>query len=187
MLDPESAWIDEFKKLKPASSAAAGIANLASAIEKLTNKVEPKVPGGVVSPGIFKWNKAAFIAKAMSLAPTPGPEWGVTLAGAWAAGCNTGVITPGLVTASSIWAVSQADINTLPATAATVPTVALGQAAIISILATMPAVMASTPEKGIELQAKAFRAGVLAFTFVLTGLAGTPPTPVPLSLTVPAN
>jgi len=58
----------------------------------------------------------------------------------------------------------------------------LGQAQIISILSTMPAVMQADPEGGPEVFAKAFRAGVSAFTFALIGLAGAPPAPVPLPL-----
>lgn len=178
MLDPESTWVDEFKKLKPASTPIAGITALADVIEKLTNKVDPKIPGGMAQPGIFKWNKAIFIAQMLTQQPTQGPDWVAKMAGAWSAACNAGVITPGLVTAS-IWTVSSKDTLTVPLVPATIPTVAAGQAAIMGILSTMPAVMAADPEGGPEVFGKAFFAGVSAFTFILIGIAGTPVSPVP--------
>jgi len=187
MLDSESAWVDEFKKLKPADTPIGGITALADVIEKLTNKVDAMVPGGQSTPGIFKWNKAAFVAQMLTQQPTQGPDWIAKMAGAWQTACNSGVITPGTVTASSTWAVSSLDVNTLPIVPATVPTVAVGYAAIIGILSGIPAVVASNPEKGPELFAKAFRAGVSAFTFVLIGVAGTPVSPVPLPIVATAQ
>lgn len=187
MLDPEQKWIDEFKKLGPATTPIEGITNLATCIEKLTNKVEPAVPGGQASPGVFTWNPAPFIAQMLAATPTQGPEWIIKIANAWLAGCMAGVITPALVTAPSMWQVSTKDVNTLPAVPTTVPTVAAGQAAIQAILATVAAQTASDPTKSPEIFAKAFRAGVSAFTFVLIGISGTPISPVPLPVTAKAQ
>lgn len=187
MLDPESAWVDEFKKLKPEDVSIKGIMNLADAIEKLTNKVEPNVPGGTASPGVFKWNKAIFIAQASALVPTPAPDWTAKLAGAWSAACTAGIITPGLVSAPSLWTVSSVDINTLPTAAATIPTIAAGQAIMLGMLASVPASMSSAPEKAPETIAKAFRSAVMAFTFTLIGISGSPASPVPLPVVAPAK
>lgn len=187
MLDPEQTWIDEFKKIPPAKTAIEGITNLADVIEKLTNKVEPNVPGGQGQPGIFQWNKATFIAQMMALVPTQAPDWIPKVANAWMAACSTGIITPATVTAPSLWAVSTKDVNTLPAVPATVPTVATGQAAIIGILSAVPAQVMADATKSPELYAKAFRAGVSAFVFTLIGIAGTPPSPVPTPVPAPAK
>lgn len=187
MLDPESAWVDAFKKLKPADVSLKGVANLADALEKLMNNVEPNVPGGVVKPGFFKWNKAAFIAQASALTPTPAPDWTSKLASAWAAACNTAIITPASVTAASIWTVSTSDVNTAPAGAATIPTISAGQVALSGILASVPSLMSSSAEKAPETIAKAFRAAVSTFTFTLIGIGGSPTTPVPIPVVAPAK
>lgn len=178
MLDPEGTWIDEFKKLKPATSIVEGIQNLADVIEKLTNKVDPLLPGATIAPGIFQWNKPLFVVQALALVPTPGPTWIPQLAAAWAAACTAGIITPGLVT-DPIWTVSSVDTLTVPSAAATIPTIAAGQAAIAGILSACPPLMSTNPAQSPETMAKAFRAGVLAFTFILIGIAGTPISPVP--------
>ena len=187
MLDPQNVWVDEFKKIAPASTPIMGIVNLADTIEKLTNKVEPNFPAADnVSPGIFKWNKALFIAQMLSLVPTPAPDWVPKVANAWMAACMGGIVTPGTVTASSLWAASTKDVQTLPAAAGTIPTIAIGQAAIISSMVTIPALMAVNPAQAQEMFAKSFFLAVSAFTFILIGLApGTPPIPVPM--TVPAR
>lgn len=187
MLDPESAWVDEFKKLKPADVSIDGVMKLADVIEKLTNKVEPNVPGGTVTPGFFKWNKAIFIAQASALTPTPAPDWVSKLASAWAAACTAGIITPGSVSAPSIWTVSSVDVQTLPTAAATIPTISAGQALMVGLLSTVPASMPSTPEKAPETIAKAFRTALTAFTFNLIGISGSPTTPVPLPVVAPAK
>ena len=187
MLDPENIWVMEFKKLPPANTPVEGVKNLADLIEKLTNKVDPLVPGGQASPGVFKWNKASFIAQMMALVPTQGPEWAQKVSAAWFAGCSTGIITPGLVSAPSSWQVSSVDLNTLPTVPATVPTVAAGKAAIEGILASVPGIMSANPSQSPEMFAKAFFAGVKAFTFVLIGISGTPASPVPLPITATAQ
>jgi hypothetical protein len=187
MLDPEQVWVLEFKKLPPASTAAEGLANLANTIEKLTNKVEPVVPGGTASPGVFQWNKAAFISQVASLTPTAGSEWIQKISNAWFAGCSSGIITPGLVSAPSLWPVSSTDVNTLPSVPSTVPTVTAGKAALEGLMAAMPALMSTNPAQAPEMFAKAFYAGVKAFTFVLIGIAGSPGTPVPLPVTATAK
>jgi hypothetical protein len=185
MIDPEGTWIDKFSKLPPANSGIEGITNLANIIEELTNKVEPDVPGATVSPGMFKWNKGAFIARAMALVPTMGPEWANTLAEAWQLGCMGAIITPGTVSNPSVWTASTVDVNTVPVAATTVPTIAVGQALVLAGLMTIPAMMQGDPKKSTEVMAKAFRAGVMAFTFVLIGLVLA--SPIPLPLTVPAH
>lgn len=188
MLDAESAWVDAFKALKPAKASAEGVAKLADTLEKLMNKVEPNVPGATVAPGFFTWNKAAFIAQASALTPTPGPDWGPKLASAWAAACTAGQVKPGSVTAPSIWAVSSSDINTIPAAAATIPTIAAGQVLVMAGLSSVSGLMTSSAEKAPETIAKAFRSGVMAFTFNLLGVGGTPASPVPVPvLGVPAK
>jgi hypothetical protein len=185
MLDPEPIWVLEFKKLSPQQTGIQGFTKMAEVIEKLTNKVDPSVPGGTATPGIFKWNKAAFIAQVATLAPTATPEWANTMSNAWAAACTSGVITPGLVSAPSLWLVSSVDVNTLPAAATTVPTITVGQALLLSGLLTVPGLMSTNPAMAPEAFAKAFRAAVAAFTFNLIGIAGTPASPVPLP--VPAT
>lgn len=184
MLDDESAWVDAFKALKPAKVSAQGVAKLADTLEKLMNKVEPNLPGSTVSPGFFTWNKAAFIGQASALTPTPGPDWAPKLAAAWGAACTAGQVTPGLVNAPSVWAASLVDSTTLPAAAATIPTISAGQAIITAALASIPGMMSSkdSAKKAPETIAKAFRSGVMAFTFVLSGFAGTQASPVPLIL-----
>jgi hypothetical protein len=188
MLDPVSIWVDEFKKLPPASTPIQGIINLADVIEKLTNKVDPNMPtADAVLPGIFKWNKPVFVTQMLLLVPTQTPDWIPKVASAWAAACMSGIVTPGKVTASSIWQVSVTDSTTIPAAAATIPTIAVGQAAIISMMSTVPAIMAVDPKSAQEMFAKSFRAAVAAFTFVLIGISGTPISPVPLPITFPAR
>ncbi len=187
MLDPEQTWVDEFKKLKPATTPIEGIVSLANVIEKLTNKVEPNIPGGQAQPGIFKWNKAAFIAQMMTLTPTQTPDWIPKVANAWSMACNTGIITPALVTAPSFWTVSSKDVNTLPIVPATVPTVVAGQAALIGVLSAVPAQVMADATKSPEMYAKAFRAAVSAFVFILIGISGTQISPVPLPVPVPAK
>lgn len=188
MLDPVSTWIDEFNKIPPASTSIMGIINLADTVEKLTNKVEPNAPmADSVLPGIFKFNKATFIAQLLSLTPTPAPDWIPKVAAAWSAACMSGVVTPGKVTISSMWLVSTSDVSTVPAAAATIPTIAAGQALIISTMSAVPALMSIDPKTAQETFARSFHAAVSAFTFVLIGIAGTPITPVPLPITVPAK
>lgn len=179
MIDAEQIWVDEFAKLKPAKLAIEGITNMAGVIEKLTNKVDASLPGATVAPGIFKWNKAAFISQLTALPPTPGPEWAPKIANAWAAACSTGIITPGLVTFASGWQVSTVDTLTAPAGAATIPTIAAGQAAIITALNSIPAMMKANPAEAQKMFAKAFRLGLISFTFTLIGISGTPASPVP--------
>jgi hypothetical protein len=188
MLDPESVWVDEFKKIPPATTPIEGITNLANVIEKLTNKVEPNAPmADAVLPGIFIWNKAIFITQMLALIPTQMPDWIPKVAAAWAAACMGGIVAPGKVTASSVWQVSVVDSLTVPAAAATIPTIAVGQALIISMMATVPGLMSVDAKSAQEMFAKSFRAAVGAFTFVLIGISGTPITPVPLPITVPAK
>lgn len=187
VLDPESTWIDKFKALKPQNTAVQGIQQLADTIEALINKVEPNLPGATVQSGIFQWNKAAFIAQALSLTPSPGQTWIPILAGAWTAGCSAAVITPGLVTDATLWAVSTSDTLTLPSAAATIPTISAGSSILQALLQAVPASIASTPEKAPENMAKAFRAATLAFVFTLIGIAGTPISPVPTPVPAPAQ
>ena len=187
MIDPDSVWVDEFKKLKPASTSIEGVTNLASTIKKLTDKVDPNMPGAQVAPGIFQFNQALFIAQFISQAPTQGQDWASKIASAWSAACTGGIVTPGKVTASSTWTVSSVDSSTVPTAAATIPTVSAGQAAIMGALAVVPTLMASNPTGAQEAFAKAFRKGVVAFTFVLIGISGTPISPVTLPVTVPAK
>jgi len=187
MLDPEQTWIDEFKKLPPAKTPIEGITAQADLIEKLTNKVDPLVPDGQASPGVFQWNKALFVSQMMLLVPTQGAEWVQAVSAAWFAGCSGAVITPGLVNAPSLWPVSMVDANTLPSAAVTVATLSAGKEMVTATLNLMPDIMSSTPDKGPELFAKAFRNGVMAFTFTLIGIAGTPVSPVPLPVVATAQ
>ena len=187
MLDPEKDWIDAFAALKPADVSITGIMNLADVIEKLTNKVEPNMPGATVTPGIFKFNKAIFIAQLMSLVPTPVPDWIPKVAGAWSAACMGGIITPGCVMAPSVWLVSSSDIMTIPTAAATIPTIAAGQAMIVSMMSGVPGLMAVDAKSAKEMFARSFFAAVSVFTFSLIGIAGTPILPVPLPMVVPAK
>jgi len=187
MLDPQDTWVDEFKKISPADTPIMGIINLADVIEKLTNKVEPNFPAAdSILPGIFKWNKALFVAQMLSLVPTQAPDWIPKVANAWMAASMGGIITPGTVTAASIWGQSTSDILTVPAAATTIPTIAVGQAAIITTLSAIPALTAVNPQQAQELFAKSFFLAVSAFSFILIGLApGIPPIPVPMP--VPAR
>jgi hypothetical protein len=186
MLDPESTWVDRFKKLPPARTPLEGITNLANLIEELTNKVDADLPGSQVSPGIFKWNKQIFITLMLQLKPTQGDDWIEKVSNAWMSGCSSGIITPGTVT-SPQWAVSNTDVNTAPSVPATVPTVAAGKAAVASILGQVRAMVSLSPEKSPDLYGKAFRAGIAAFTFTLIGISGSPSSPVPLTLTAKAK
>ena len=187
MLDPDSTWADEFKKMKPQKTSIQGVMQLADTIEKLINKVEPNMPGAAVSPGFFKWNKAIFIAQASALVPTPGPSWIPILTGAWTAACSASVITPGLVSNPSVWQVSSVDALTLPIGAATIPTISLGQGIMSALLQLVPLDMQTKPEKAPEDMAKAIRAGVLAFVFTLIGISGTVLSPVPTPIPAPAH
>lgn len=188
MLDPESAWIDKFKKMKPADTPIQGIQQLADTIEGLINKVEPNLPGATISPGIFTWNKPIFIAQALALAPTPGPTWIPTLASAWTAACSASIIKPGTVNDPSLWQVSTVDTLTLPVAAATITTISAAQAVLSGLLQLVPVAMAANqPGKAPENMAKAFRAATLTFMFTLIGIAGTPISPVPTPVPVPAQ
>lgn len=188
MLDPVDVWVDEFKKLPPASTPIQGIINLADVIEKLTNKVDPNVPmADAVLPGIFKWNKPVFVTQMLLLIPTQTPDWIPKVAAAWAAACMGGIVTSSKVTASSLWQVSSSDVLTVPAAAATIPTIAAGQALIISMMSAVPALMTVNATAAQEMFAKSFRAAVASFTFVLIGISGTPVSPVTLPITVPAQ
>ena len=187
MLDPEKDWIDAFAALKPADASIVGIMNLADVVERLTNKVEPNMPGATVTPGIFKFNKAVFIAQLMVLIPTPLPDWIPKVAGAWSAGCMGGIITPGCVAAPLVWLVSSSDVNTLPVAVVTIPTIAVGQALIVSMMAGVPGLMAVDAKSAQDMFARSFFAAVSAFTFSLIGIAGTPITPVTLPVVVPAK
>lgn len=188
MIDGDSVWIDKFKKIPPASTPIEGIINLANAIEGLTNKVEPNFPAAdEILPGVFTWNKAIFITQMMQLVPTQGPDWIPKVASAWSAACMGGIIAPGKITASALWLVSGSDTLTVPVAAATVPTIAIGQALIISMMSSVPAMMSINAPSAQEMFAKSFRAAVLGFTFTFIGIAGTPLSPVPLPITVPAQ
>jgi xanthine/uracil/vitamin C permease (AzgA family) len=118
-----------------------------------------------------------------------GPTWAITLGDAWQLGCIGAVVTPGLVSNPSAWTASTVDVNTVPTAAVTIPTIAAGQALVLSGLLTMPTIMQSDPKKSPEAMAKAFRSGVMAFTFVLIGLVLMPPSapPVPLPITAPVH
>lgn len=187
MLDPESDWVDAFSKLKPQSTAVQGIMQLADVIEKLTNKVEPNLPGATVSPGIFTWNKAVFVAQALALVPTPGPTWIPVLASAWSAACTASIIKPGMVSAPSIWQVSTVDTLTLPLAAATIPTIAAGQGILSGLLQLVPLDMQSKPDMAPGDMGKAFRTATLGFVFTLIGISGTPISPVPTPIPAPAQ
>lgn len=187
MLDPVDVWIDEFSKLPPAETSIMAVINLANIIEKLTNKVEPNAITALsIVPGTFIFNKATFIAQ-LVLIPTAAPDWIPKIATAWMAGCTSGFITPSTVIDPITWPVSTSDVSTVPLAATTIPTMAAGQSLLISTLSLIPSLMLVDPKLAQETIARAFYLAVSSFSFTLIGLSGTPISPVPTPITVPAK
>lgn len=187
-LDPLGTWDSEFEdKLKPVSLQPLALLNLAQVVGALTDKVQCNAPPPAsATQGIFKFNQATFIAQLLSLLPTVGPEWAQKVALAWTTACSSSIITPGTVTNPTVWTASTVDAVTVPAAAATIPTIAAGQALVLAgVLASSTALVDANLAR--KLFAGGFRAGAGAFTFIVIGLVNASPAPpVPTPLVFPA-
>lgn len=150
------------------NNAVLGITNFVNAVGDAVDLAQAD-PGGV--PGIFALNRPIFIAELSSLAPTASNDWIPIFSSAWEASLSASTVVSGTIT-DPAWLVSITDQSV----------VLLGVPAAKTKLEEelANATAENEPAKPI---AKAFIESMKALQISATGLAGTPASPVPLTLT----
>lgn len=154
-----------------------GVGNLISVLSSFTNQVQAGPTG---SPGIFTFNGPITIPLIVAMPPVADNSWIPVFAAAMIAGITAGTITPGTVT-NPAWLGSVVDVNTSPSAVATISTIAVAQATLISKLASATA--NNNPPYPF---AEAIRDAILEFIFICIGL-GPGPAFTPIPIPIPAQ
>lgn len=174
-LPSASALKDKIKALAPSTDKAAATQAFVDVIGDFMDQIQAGPTG---SPGILKFGRPAMFGILMTLAPVTDGSWMIGFANAWQAGMLTSIVTPGTVSNPAWLGSGNKDILTLPAAAATIPTIAAGFAVLLGKLA------AVKPDSGApQPLADAVHAAALVLIFICIGLGPPivfPPIPIPI-------
>lgn len=143
---------------------------------KIANYIALASGGPTGAPGIITFNQAIFANLVAAMPPDPTPSWGLLMASNFQTALMASIVTPGTVV-DPTWTASGVDILTLPAAAASIPTISL---AFASLSADLPQVKANM-QAPMPL-ANAFDKAIKQLTVICIGLTlvGPVPTPTPL-------
>jgi hypothetical protein len=162
--------------LKPTKDSSQGIKAFVGVIADFMSKIQG---GPLGTPGILTFGSSAMEAILMTMQPVSDSSWISKFADAFEAGLLTSIITPGTIT-NPVWLGSGGlDILTLPSGAATIITIPVAKALLVSGLASV----GPTSDAPLPL-ATAIRNAALALVFLAIGLGPPPtfiPTPIPTS------
>lgn len=159
--------------LPPTLSSLEGATQFVNTIAAFMDQVQAGPTG---TAGIFTFDKAPAIAAIQVLPPVKDNSWIVNFANAIHTGTTAATLVPGTVT-SPIWTVSSVDVS---------PPVIITLGAALSTLIADLAPVLSLNNPALPM-AQAINNYTLAFTFLCTGIAGTPISPVPTPIPFPAE
>lgn len=175
--DSVSVWKSEFDKLpKVGTNVAEGMTNLANFVDaRVTNKLGlgPPITGSFA----FTFNKAAFVAPLLSLAPVNNPSGLITMANAWqtAALASVMIVSPG----ASVGAPTPPTTFSVVAAVIDPASVAAAYAVLLSKLSA-----AKPVEKDPPLPTY-FQEAFASLKYNLSGLNSLPPPAGPTPLSAP--
>lgn len=161
--------------LSPTTIPLTGVTSFVGVIADFMNQVQG---GSTGMPGIFTLNNAILIPLLVAMPPVADNSWIQVFATAMETAITASIITPGTVM-NPIWLGSGSlDVMTLPTAAATITTISVAKATLISQL--QNATAGNNPAVPF---ATAISQATLQFIFTCIGL-GTPPglTPIPLPI-----
>jgi len=178
MVNSLQIWVDKLLQLQPQSSAEDGARNLGNYLKEQMDKVQAG-PTGV--EGIFHFDVDMFVSTliASGFNPTSSMDWVPKISSAWYAASAGNTITPSTVT-DPAWTISIKDTNTVPVGATTILTLSSAKTMLENELQEVTFSGGKEPSAVYEAFAKSFRDSLLSFVFNCIGIAGPPPTPLPI-------